>query len=112
MLYCVNRVTKEKKAGQRTAGKKAPDDIAYISQNMLKAKMIEFSEHTFTYKLLKPVDLLIKRYLNITNWSMLQKTIVKGDIVILQHPYEGIRGVIGNIKKCRKKGSSRCCDDS
>ena len=67
MLYCVNRVKKEKKAGQRTAGVKAPDDITVIARNKCKAKIIEFEEHINKHKILKPVDFALKTCVNISN---------------------------------------------
>ncbi|MDE6035224.1 MAG: glycosyltransferase [Ruminococcus sp.] len=104
MLYCVNRVKKEKKAGQRTAGVKAPDDITVIARNKCKAKIIEFEEHQNTHKFLRPVDLVLRMGVNISNYIRLKSRVRQGDTVIIQHPYSGIRGLAQTIRECRKKG--------
>lgn len=102
MIYVVNRIKLESKAGQRTAGKKAPDDIAEIAANRFDAELIAFNEPDAPKgKLSKKLGQLI---VNRSNWKQLTETVKSGDTVILQHPYEGILGTCSRIRKMRRLG--------
>ena len=102
MLYCINRIKKETVAGQRTAGKKAPDDMASIIENRCGGTIFPFYEIRFGLK--GVLNLAEKFLVNCSNWRRLFKTVKKGDIVVIQHPYEGIKQSAKNIVRCSRKG--------
>lgn len=104
MIYCINRIKREKVAGQRTAGKKAPDDIAQIVENEFKGKIIPFYEPDSSLK--GVLKMLSGYFINISNWDRLIKKIKPGDWVIVQHPYEGAKQGYKKIKKCNELGAN------
>lgn len=99
MIYCINRVKKETVAGQRTAGKKAPDDVARIIAENFESIVFPFyeSEHKNS-----ALSIVYKFLVNKKNWRDLFKSIKKGDVLIVQHPYEGIKQSAKMLRKCSK----------
>ena len=104
MIYCINRIKKEKVVGQRTAGKKAPDDVAAIVSKEFGGQVFHFYETRIEKKGILRV---IGKYLiNRKNWNSLLKIVKERDIVIVQHPYEGIKQSEKMLKKCHKSGAA------
>ncbi|MDO4332604.1 MAG: hypothetical protein Q4C58_07920 [Eubacteriales bacterium] len=103
MIYCINRIKKEKVAGQRTAGKKAPDDIARIVESKLNGEIIPFFEPDGKGN--RYIKSLKSYFINIGNWNRVFKKIKPGDWVIIQHPYEGAKQGYKKIEKCNKLGA-------
>lgn len=88
MVYCVNKVKIEKTTGQRTAGKKAPDDVTYYAEE-LGASTFEFTEARETKNNL--YNKLAGAAVNTKNWIRLRRQVKKEDTVLLQHPNEGVK---------------------
>lgn len=99
-IYCVNRVKNEDASGQRTAGKKAPDDIAKIVSLQLGGEIIEFEEPLRRGGLM---GALAKQSANSHNWRRLEQSLPTGAIVVLQHPYEGIAFSDGRMSRLRRE---------
>ena len=99
MLYCENKVKFEKEIGYRTAGKKAPDDIAYFAEQY-GAEIFNFKEVDLGgNKMLRMVKNTI---VSTDNWSRLSNKVQDNDIVILQHPYEGLKLTKKSLDNIRK----------
>ena len=107
MLYCVNKDKVEKTAGAKTAGKKAPDDITELTC-MMGGERISFTQDNST---IKPTILRKARniYCSYKDWNGLFRTVQNGDVIVIQHPYEGIQAGIRYIPKIQKKGVLVIC---
>ena len=100
MLYCENKVKFEKESGYRTAGKKAPDDIALFAEKM-GFQIIPFDEVDFN---LNPVHRIIKNAIvSKQNWKRISDCINDNDTLLLQHPYEGLKLTAKHIQDIKKK---------
>ena len=102
VIYCINRVKKEIIKGQRTAGKKAPDDIAYIIENSLNGVTVPFYESNSKGNIF--VRSVNSYLVNIRNWNRLLRIVKPGDWVIIQHPYEGSKLGYKKVRRCEKAG--------
>ena len=88
MIYCINTIKYEKSVGSRTAGKKAPDDVAKIVETNFHAKIIHFAERESANDVLgRHIEKVINTF---KNWNKVFKDIKTGDVLIVQHPYEGV----------------------
>ena len=107
MLYCVNKDKVEKTVGAKTAGKKAPDDITYLT-GKLGGRRVSFMQDDSTIKL-SVLRKTRNMYYSFKDWHGLYKKVHRNDIVVIQHPYEGIQAGIKYIPRMQKKGARIVC---
>lgn len=107
MLYCINKDKVEKTAGTKTAGKKAPDDITELSCKM-GGQRVSFTMDDSTIKVLT-LRKAKNIYYSYRDWKRLYNKIRHGDIIIVQHPYEGIQAGLKYIPLIQNNGAKVIC---
>lgn len=95
-VYCMAN----HKRNKETAGAKAPDDITSIA-GANGAELVDFyAPHEFKNRNLIRLAALFS---GTDNWRRLQKQVVPGACVIIQHPNQGIRVSAGYMDKLKKE---------
>lgn len=97
MIYCLN--TRQK--NNNTALGKAPADISLIAKEYGAGEVIFYDPKQYRISGLTKVMAVVT---GIKNWIRLARRVKKGDLVVVQHPYENIRVAQRAIPMLKKKG--------